>query len=191
MPNIKLPGGVVLPCPKWVTPFFGVIAVVATGFGVYRFYNPVEPELVTARRAVEMLKQELDEYNRHIMEEAVAGFQDQSTKVIVKIFDDGCLLVSRRQVTRLLLDSSFKRSEGTRINFEQILHAAESQGRCLNPHPGRFNAQQGQRVDRCWIEIWRNFEDGCQHVQMFNTCTNGWATNPDGSPQVRWTRCVH
>jgi hypothetical protein len=188
MVNLKL-GSFVIPCPSWVAPFFGVIAVVGLGFGVYRFYNPIEPELITVRKANETLKMELDEYNRHIMEDPAASFTDQSTKVIIRIFEDGCLLVSRRQVTRLLLDSSFRRSS-VGLGFEAVLEASE-QNRCLNPHPGRFQAAQGQRVDRCWMEVWRNFEDGCQHVQMFNTCTNGWATNPDGTPQVRWTRCVH
>jgi hypothetical protein len=61
---------------------------------------------------------------------------------------------------------------------------------CLNPHPGTFSWRYG-RQQGAWVEVWRTWPEGCQHVQMFNPQAGLWDTNPDGTPRVRWTCCVH
>jgi len=187
MPTLKI-GTTEIPIPVWSTSVFAVMLCLGASFYGYRYFYPLEPELISVRKANETLRQELEEYNRHIMDEPVASIADASSKVNVRVFDDGCLLVSRRNVTRLLLASAFKRSEASRLGLVTLLHA---EAKCLNPHPGKFQAQNGQKVDACWLPVYRTFEDGCQHVQMFNTCSGGWATNVDGTPQVKWMRCVH
>ena len=72
-----------------------------------------------------------------------------------------------------------------------IMPTLAAEGRCTGGmHAGRFTTQYGAR-DGCWIEVWRTYEDGCRHYQMFNSCGGFWDTNPDGSPKISWTHCVH
>lgn len=67
----------------------------------------------------------------------------------------------------------------------------QAQGRCIGGmHAGPFTTHYGTR-DRCWVQVFRTFEDGCRHYQMFNSCGGFWDTNPDGSPKISWTHCVH
>jgi len=61
---------------------------------------------------------------------------------------------------------------------------------CLNPHPGNFQSWVGS-VNGCWQQVWRRWPEGCTHFQWYNTCYNVWDTNPDGSPRITWTCCVH
>ncbi len=63
-------------------------------------------------------------------------------------------------------------------------------GRCTSPHPGPFRSWNGDR-NGCWLAIWRQWADGCTHYQWYNTCNGAWDSNPDGSPKVWWTCCVH
>ncbi len=58
------------------------------------------------------------------------------------------------------------------------------QGRCLNPHPGPFRWWWGP-ANGCWVPMYRQFQDGCTHYQMFNSCTNFWDAN------ISWTVCYH
>jgi hypothetical protein len=64
------------------------------------------------------------------------------------------------------------------------------QGRCLNPHPGSFSVRNEQ-VNQCIYKVWRIFPDGCVHFQFFDACRNTWDVNPDGTPRLTWTRCIH
>lgn len=63
-------------------------------------------------------------------------------------------------------------------------------GRCLDPHPGQFRSWYGQR-NGCWVQVWRQWPEGCTHYQMFNSCQNQWDVHPNGQPRVHWTCCVH
>lgn len=192
MPDITLPGGAKVPVPQWATAGFGVLAIVAIGFGVYRYFYPVEPELINVKQANAQLALEVAHYSQHIADPPVATLDDPRGFVSLRMFSDNCLLVSRRagamSTTRLLIDDA---SRPRATVWASLVPALEAQGRCLNPHPGRFQTSTGQRLDQCWVEVVRTFDDSCTHTQAFNTCTRTWATNPDGSPQVRWTRCVH
>lgn len=57
-------------------------------------------------------------------------------------------------------------------------------GRCWNPHPGPFRTWIGQQ-NGCFVQNWRQWQDGCTHFQWFNSCANQW------DPQIYWTYCVH
>jgi hypothetical protein len=63
-------------------------------------------------------------------------------------------------------------------------------GRCLNPHPGRYSSYTG-KVQGCWTQVWRRWSDGCTHYQWFNTCSSSWDADPNGRPRVYWTACAH
>jgi hypothetical protein len=57
-------------------------------------------------------------------------------------------------------------------------------GACWNPHPGPFRWWYGQ-ANGCWVQLWRQWQEGCTHYQMFNSCGNYF------DPQIYWTCCVH
>jgi hypothetical protein len=63
-------------------------------------------------------------------------------------------------------------------------------GRCLGIHPGQFQTWNAGQ-NGCFVAVWRKWPDGCTHYQWYNTCNGGWDSNPDGSPHVYWTCCVH
>lgn len=201
--TIGLPGGFNVPLPRWTRTFFGIIAVVAIGFGVYRYFFPPVPELVSVKQANEALQLEVTHYNQHIVDMPVASMEDDLDHadssighIAVRIFKDGCLLVSRRvgsmSNTRLLVDpSKAKTAVAWAPSIPPFVAVVAAAGSCLNPHPGQFKWHYGQKADACWVQVIREFEDTCAHIQMFNACTGGWASNADGSPQLQWTRCVH
>jgi hypothetical protein len=68
--------------------------------------------------------------------------------------------------------------------------AATPVNNCLNPHPGEFRWWNGE-VRGCWSAIWRQWGDGCQHYQWFNTCSGYWDSDQSGAPRVYWTNCNH
>jgi hypothetical protein len=68
--------------------------------------------------------------------------------------------------------------------------SAAGAGRCLDSHPGRFK-EQGEAVGQCATKVWRYFEDGCYHYQLYNPCSGTWDVLPNGAPYVHWQRCVH
>ena len=206
---VTLPGGVAVPIPRWAVHLFGVVAVLGAGVGVYRYYSPAMPELVTVKQANAQLRLEVDHYNMHIVDMPTTSLADASGAVSVRMFEDGCLLVSRRRgqwsVTRLLIDPSSATTATTRRGVDRstqggvtlaLIPPVAAQSRapvCLNPHPGEFTWRYGEkdRNDSCWIEVWRRWPDACEHVQLYSVCSNTWQTNKDGSPAVRWTHCVH
>ena len=57
-------------------------------------------------------------------------------------------------------------------------------GHCINPHPGAYNQWYGQ-ANGCFVQVWRQFQDGCTYFQWFNRCLNYF------DPAITWTRCVH
>lgn len=49
-------------------------------------------------------------------------------------------------------------------------------------HPWPFRTSWG-RANGCWAPLYRQWNDGCKHYQMFNACTGQW------DPRVVWTFC--
>jgi hypothetical protein len=53
---------------------------------------------------------------------------------------------------------------------------------CINPHGGGYKWAWGP-VNGCMQPQYRNFDDGCQHYQLYNVCAGVW------DPQIYWTFC--
>lgn len=48
------------------------------------------------------------------------------------------------------------------------------QGTCMNPHPWIFQETWGAYINQCQQPVFRRWNDGCTHVQMFDHCQNIW-----------------
>jgi len=181
--QVDLPGGVKVPIAKWTVTWFSVIAVTGIAFGVYRYFYPIEPELVSVKQANHLLRLEVQEYNTHILETPVVTLEVPDKVIRVTAYEDGCVILARKfngkTTTRLLVDpnrADLQHKPGDNSKLPSFGVTLNAMGRCLNPHPGRFIWNYGARVDQCWVQVVRTFEDGCQHVQLFNACSNSWAT---------------
>jgi hypothetical protein len=56
-------------------------------------------------------------------------------------------------------------------------------GNCINPHPGEFKYWWGTPTDKCNSPMYRQFQDGCIHYQIYNRCANAW------DARIYWTTC--
>jgi hypothetical protein len=56
-------------------------------------------------------------------------------------------------------------------------------GNCVNPHKGEFKYWWGTPKDRCNSPMYRQFQDGCTHYQIYNRCANAW------DARIFWTAC--
>ena len=202
MPTITI-GGVEFPLATWAVSALSVVAIAFASFYGYRYFYPVEPELVSTQQANHLLRLENQEYNRHIMETPQSTLADNAQFLRVSAFEDGCVVVTRRFAgatnTRLLVDPS-------RVDIEHgdagdiawatpgvaVLSADQQPPtNCWNPHPGAFQWVYGKKINACLVPVIRTFYDGCVHMQLHNPCANTWDSNRDGSPKVTWTKCVH
>lgn len=205
--------GFEIPLPRWAVYAVAMIAVLS--FSAY-MWSKLIPEF-KPKGTVEIPQSEfvqIQEAQKHIIESPEAQlpvFSDVRGDLKVFLYrSDGCLLVSRRgsdpqssPVNFWLLDPTRSPSSpppgatsGSLSHFEVGMLSSPAfaqggcQGNCLNPHPGEFAWWNGERRD-CWIQVWRRWPDGCSHYQWWNTCTNSWDVNPDGSPRVYWVSCCH
>ena len=196
--------------PRWALTLLALILLAGIAFTVYRkVYADPEQQVLTLKDANKQLAAVVEEYSLHAMEEPQKHelFEEQDGRLMLRVFKDHCVLIqrtSRRGVrTKLVIDlerapdlastrqvfpSDSGKSEG---NFWPVAHAQSAcQRGCLNPHPGQFKWWYGQQRGE-WVEVWRQWPEGCQHVQMFQPRAGIWDSNPDGSARVRWTCCVH
>jgi len=206
--NISL-FGMTLPLPHWTLPVFGVIAVCGVPVFVYQQLTPSTSDLLTLEQAKRQLQSEVTEYGLHMTDTPTSTYADPGGVFTIKTFDDKCVLIQRRVggrvLTKLVPDldrlSNLQAHAHTHapppapttesLLARAIMPTLEAQGRCTNGmHSGPFTTQYGTR-DGCWVQVFRTFEDGCRHYQMFNSCGGFWDTNPDGSPKISWTHCVH
>lgn len=179
--------GVTIPIPPWTVGGFGVVALAGVSGSVYRHVFP--PPVDTAERVA------AKEYETHLNETPNKIYEHDG--VTLRVYPDQCLLIAQRVGDRVFtkLVPSLAREEWShppvpfRVSslFTATLYA---QGRCQNPHPGEFETTYGAK-NGCWVEVVRRWRDGCEHVQMLNSCSGAWDANADGSPRVRWTRCQH
>lgn len=203
MPKFKA-FGVETEAPRWALTLLSLILIAGIGWTIYRkVYADPERVLITLQDANKQLAAEVEEYSLHMMEEPQKHelFEDQDGRLLLRVFKDHCVLIQRQTSrgvrTKLVMD--FARGSIAQIRqsnqlLDFLVAPVEAQTTCqrgcLNPHPGEFRwwygAQRGE-----WVEVWRQWPEGCTHVQLFNPRLRAWDSNPDGSARVHWTCCVH
>jgi hypothetical protein len=197
--------GVTLPLPRWTLPVFGVIAVCGVPVFVYQQLTPATESAATVEQLRKQFESEMAEYGLHMTDMPTSTYTDPGGAFTIKTFEDRCVLIQRkvggRVLTKLVLDLDRLSAPRAHAHPHEparesglarlIMPALEAQGRCVGGmHAGPFTTEYGTR-DGCWVQVFRTFEDGCRHYQMFNSCGGFWDTNPDGSPKISWTHCAH
>lgn len=201
--------GFEIPLSRWGVYAISAVAVVGVSLFLYqKFYNDPERALLSLKEVNERMQFEVEEYGQHVMEEPTKHelFEDTDGALAVRIYKDHCVLIQRRTRygvrTRLVPDlaRNVKNVLSRQIappstwNILPTVEAAQACNRgCIPPerHPGNFQWWYGQQRQDGWVEVWRRYQDGCTHVQMFNPRFGVWDSNPNGTPRVRWTCCVH
>ncbi len=188
--------------PRWALAPLAVMVIVMGGIYAYRQLQPAS-DIVSLKDANRQAQQELEEYGLHAFEEPEKHelFEDADGKLMLRVFKDHCVLIQRQTIrgvrSKLVVDLARQvvLARTPLLLIPSVLPVAYAQSECnrgcLNPHPGQFKQWTGQRRADGWLEIWRQWPEGCQHVQLFYAPTGAWDTNPDGTPRVRWTCCVH
>lgn len=202
-------GPVDIPIPRWCIPVFGVIAIIAVAWAML---GQTAQTIYSRYQLGKSEEQDKMEAYKHFADSAkmIATQSDQQYGALeAKLYSDGCVSVTYKggglsatvpaphfirkidQPSEPAPGRISQASSPAELAIVAALHAeALAQPRCLNPHPGNFNSSYGQR-NGCWVQVFRQFADGCVHYQWLNTCSNAWDVNPDGSPRVYWTQCRH
>lgn len=190
--------------PTWVLVLVVMLCAAGAGFWIYQRAMHPEFELVTQKEANRALQASVNEYGLHISEAPETSavlLDDARGRYTAQRYNDGCVVLARsrngRVRSKLIVD--LDRDEHPSAQHRPALPSfvapvyASGEPTCLNPHPGKFNTWYGERRGD-WVEVWRQWPDGrpgCTHVQWLDSIHGVWATNPDGTPKVRWTVCVH
>lgn len=194
--------GFKVPLPPWAVSVLAAVVIMAVGIFLWRKIVDDPDKIVTDLKAVNRdMAFQVDEYGRHAMEDPIKheALEDADGGLLLRVYTDHCVLIQRRtrdgMLTKLVPDlaRSRVRAESRQVPPPpswSILPTVSAQGRCWNPHPGPFTWWYGGRRGD-WVEVWRQWPDGCRHFQMMHVPSGAWATNPDGSPSVNWITCVH
>ena len=191
-----------LPLSPWQTTALVIlVAGGVLGWKVWTqqsvFEQNVEHQALLARQA------ELVEYNKHLTEvaEPLDRWDDADVPHYGRYPSDNCLVV-RRKVhgywrTKIVRDLALDDADMPPVRpvpaawlSLPTAHASAGCIACLNPHPGAFQWWEGDR-NGDWVQIWRQWPEGCKHYQWFDKAHGVWDTNPDGTPRICWQVCVH
>jgi len=207
-----------IPLPKWaVTALAAVIVVGLIGLGAYLATTYVGNREFVSKDVLNVYK-EADKHSREASDqrdETPVSFADGTKVTVFHHRSDGCDQIVRHIPTRQRTDGLWifgpeltpekQRSSSETPNVRDLVVRAslfpevtlsaagastEGAGQCRDPHPGRFR-EESQPAGRCATKVFRYFEDGCSHYQLFNPCAGTWDVYPNGAPRVTGQRCIH
>ena len=216
LPFVKLD----IPLPPWAATALAVLVIAAVAaLGYYTIVYPHQRRDEAIKRDAQSVDsftfQQLNESQKHAGESPERSdtvFQDDIRGELNVAFfkKDNCLLLTRRPadgngpaVKLWVMDLSrpglqpapgrVDRGAPT-MAIPGLLQAAGRaqicrQGRCPDDHPGRFSTRNGEKRG-CWIQVWREWPDGCRQYQWFNSCYSYW-DEKNRRPTIYWTCCNH
>lgn len=179
--------------PRWA---LALATLVAAGAGTWWMIAPTHQALISQQEANASLQGLVDEMGKHFGEPpgaAVTLMDDARGRLTASRYEsDNCTLLVRTAAgkptrTRLIPDIAADTHSAAQPEVAPwgVAYAAdETAGQCLEYHPGQFRWWRGAK-NGCAVDIWREWPDGCQHVQTIDACHEGVAG------PVRWTRCMH
>lgn len=71
---------------------------------------------------------------------------------------------------------------GSNQRSTPTLHRVQAGCWTNGPHPWAFRTSWGP-AKGCWAPLYREWNDGCKHYQMYNTCSGQW------DPRINWVSC--
>lgn len=209
MPRLPLRGreitlwGMTIPITNWTVSGLSVLVLIGVAGAIYQKVWRTPPDMVSIAEVNQRLANEVEEYGLHAMEEPTKHeyLEDADGGLALRVYPDHCVMIQRKTRrgirTKLVVDIARDVPRAARqvappsVDVLPVALAAQQcAGGCLNPHPGPFNWWYGARNGE-WVEVWRRWPEGCQHVQLFHPPSGSWDTNPNGTPRVRWQCCVH
>lgn len=194
--------GLKIPLPRWAVSVLALVVIAGAGLFIWRQVY-VEPERVvlSLKEVNEELARSVDEYGRHAMEEPARHelFEDADGALGIRVYRDHCVLIQRRTrdgvLTRLVRDLAREQRPQRTLEIPPLVVPLEASQPacnrgCLNPHPGAFRWWYGEQKGE-WVQVWRQWPEGCLHYQLFHPKSGTWDSNPDGTPRVHWRCCTH
>lgn len=190
--------GFKVPMPRWAVSVLAAVVILGVaGYLWVTIYQDPQKQVVSLKQVNEQLASDIDEYGRHVLEAPAVHqqFSYGDGTITVGVFTDHCVLIQQKTTTgmftRIVQDMSRVRGvQKTTRTIPFLVAPVSAAGQCLNPHPGPFawsyGAQRGE-----WVEVWRRWNDGCMHYQLFHPPSGSWATNQDGTPAIVWVSCLH
>jgi len=195
--------GLTLPITNWTVSGISALVLVGVGGVIYKQVIETPPSMLSMTEMNARLATEVEEYGLHAMEEPTKHeyLEDADGGLALRIYPDHCVMIQRKTRrgirTKLIVDLARENvhasNQVVKPNDGLLPVASAAQncaGGCLNPHPGQFRWWYGVR-NGDWVEVWRQWPEGCRHVQLFHPSSGSWDTNPNGTPRVRWMCCVH
>lgn len=183
-----------------------VIVVLGVGWGVYQqVYAQPEKVILSLKDVNQRLAAEVEEYGLHVMEEPTKHelFEDTDGRLVLRVYKDHCVMIQRQTPRGIRSKLIVDLARGALVSRQgpsppatwglatPLLAQPACNRGCLNPHPGGFRWWYGKQFPTGWVEVWRQWPDGCTHVQLFHPQAGTWDTNPDGTPRVKWSCCTH
>jgi hypothetical protein len=194
--EIKLPLGLGrLRLPKWGT--WGLTAIFLVAAGAWTWINYVDPALhpATVDVSIEAALQ-MEESMKHIAEVAQSEVIVDGGTLVKYFSSDACVAVFRPlgagfkpyfliDPLRVMKDGPMMMLGSNEVMGAAIIPVGDSpcQRRCIDPHPGVFYEELNE-INDCIVEVYREWEEGCAHVQPYNRCNEVWGP-------VEWLCCVH
>lgn len=173
----------------WVFCVVFVLVVLA-----YSYKEHIEPTLHPGTVSVDRdYAAQQEESMRHISETATSEVSVDGS--IVRYYaSDACIAVIRPIGLGFrpyfILDPLAGFEPKGRMAMTSVVHSGMLGGKevceqehCLDPHPG-VPYEERNPVDLCTIEIYREWEDGCAQIQVYDVCL-------DKSLKVEDLCCVH
>lgn len=175
-----------IPLTKMAIQLLSVLAVIAIAWIFYE--TKIDPYIEKMEKG-KMASKQLAEFQRHFSESPTYSTEAVHGKLWLSFFQsDGCVLVRRDQVAIWVPNPDLipmQMSPGKiGSNLQGVVENAEAGGQCMNPHDGTFNQWTGE-VRGCWIQVWRQWYDGCKGYGWYESCGNYWDV------QFYWVYCIH
>lgn len=186
--------------PPWAVVVALVVITCGSAFGIYKKATAPDYELVSYKEANAAQQSVLSEYEKHFGEtpEKVAELMnDARGKQWVSKYSDPCVMLSFQDLhghvtSKLVVDISRGAERAGLFDWliGQVAPPVLAAGRCVTHTDKPVRTWYGQRRGD-WVEYVRLYADGCQSVQWVRPSDGAFDSHPDGTPKVRWDKCVH
>ena len=218
--TIKIPGlECTLPLSRWAVTAIALLIIGGVACAIYYtlIYPHIQGDNALRQKVDPFTLRQLQESQKHAghaPDHVASPYNGERGHIDVSYYSsDGCLLVTRRMADPAIPEEKLWiqelsrdklspapgpihgmfRSGGLSLGLVTPAFAQQGAGacggRCLSQHPGQFQSWSGERRG-CWVQVWRQWPDGCKHYQWYNSCSSYW-DEERRVPRLYWVCCHH